>query len=63
MKAKQRIDKSEPYFVHVGYTYARELLKTRRFIKVRCRYEKLKIRDCVKARMDKLHKYWGMALK
>lgn len=61
MKNKQRIDKSEPYFVHIGYTYANELKKTKLYQKGR--YKKLKTRNSVQKRIEKLHKYWKMALK
>ena len=57
----QRIDSSEPYFVKVGFTFAHELKKTRR--RKGGRYLKLKIRPCVKARLDKLHMYWARACK
>ena len=63
MKTKQRIDKSEAYFVHIGYTYANELKKAKRYDKRRFRYVKLKVRPCVQARLDKLSKYWGISLK
>ena len=62
MKAKQRIDKSEPYFVHIGYTFACELKKCKRYGKGRNRYT-FKMRECVKKRLDKLNKYWGLAVK
>lgn len=63
MKAKQRIDKTEPYFVHIGYTFANELKKSKRYNKSRYCYVKLKVRPCVQARLNKLYKYWGMSLK
>lgn len=62
MRIKQRIDSNEPYFVHIGYTYANELRKSKRYGKGRNRY-KFKMRDCVKKRLAKLDKYWGMSLK
>jgi hypothetical protein len=61
LKVKQRIDKSEPYFVHIGYTYAYELKKAKRYDKGR--YIKLKIRPVVQARLDKLDRYWKDSLK
>lgn len=60
-KPKQKIASNEPYFVHIGYTYANELKKSKK--KIKYRYIKLKIRDCVQKRLDKLNKYWGMSLK
>lgn len=61
LKVKQRIDKSEPYFVHIGYTLACESKKTKHYKKGR--YLKLKIRPVVQKRIDKLKKYWRMSLK
>ncbi len=61
LKVKQRIDKSEPYFVHIGYTLACEDKKTKLYRKGR--YLKLKMRPVVQARLDKLKKYWRMSLK
>lgn len=61
LKVKQRIDKSEPYFVHIGYTYANELKKTKRYKKGK--YLSLKVRSVVQARIDKLKKYWKRSLK
>lgn len=66
-KAKQRIDKSESYFVHVGYTFACESLRYYLKPKRRGKYgwqklTKLKVRPVVKARQDKLNKYWGLGL-
>lgn len=61
LKVKQRIDKSEPYFVHIGYTYANELKKTKRYRKGK--YLKLKTRPCVQARINKLKLYWRMSLR
>ena len=63
MKNKQRIDKSEPYYVHIGYTFAYELKKAKRYRQGKYRHVKLKIRPVVQKRLDKLHKYWGLALK
>ena len=60
-RVKQRIDKSEPYFVHIGYTLACEARKTKRYKKGR--YFNLKVRLVVQARIDKLKKYWKMSLK
>lgn len=60
-KVKQRIDKSEPYFVHIGYTFACELKKTKLYSKGR--YLKLKVRTVVQERIDKLKKYWRRSLK
>lgn len=62
MKVKQKLDKSEPYFVQIGYTYASEMVKYYRRGKGRKRH-KPKMRDCVKQRLDKLKKYWRLALK
>lgn len=56
----QSIDRSEPYFVKVGFTYAHEMKKTKRYKKGR--YLQLKVRPCVQARIDKLKLYWKMAL-
>lgn len=63
--SKQLMESNEPYFVHIGYTYAHELLKyKRRNGRERLvRRGKLKIRGCVKKRLDKLNKYWGESLK
>lgn len=61
MKLKQRIDKSEPYFVHIGYTLASEQVHRKK--RGQGYKSKLKMRDCVKKRLDKLRKYWKMALK
>lgn len=61
MKRKQRIDKSEPYFVHIGYTFACESRKT--VLYKNSRYKKLKVRPVVKARLEKLKKYWQMGCK
>lgn len=61
MKRKQRIDKSEPYFVHIGYTLACESKRTKRYKKGR--YLRLKVRPVVQARIDKLKKYWKRSLK
>lgn len=63
LKVKQRIDKSEPYFVHVGYTYANELKKTKLRIKRKGKYLNLKVRPVVQTRIDKLKKYWKRSLK
>lgn len=62
LKVKQRIDKSEPYFVHIGYTFAYELKKSKRYQSGKLRHVRLKIRPCVQARLDKLYRYWGKAL-
>lgn len=56
----QSIDRSEPYFVKVGFTYAHELKKTKRYKKGR--YLQLKVRPCVQARLDKLKRYWKLAV-
>lgn len=71
MKNKQRIDQSEEYFVHVGYTFAQESL--RYYVKLRKRNgqlkkdwykpNKLKVRPVVEARLKKLNKYWTRSLK
>lgn len=63
MKTKQKMDKSEPYFVHVGYTFAYELKKHKRYATGKQRHVSLKIRPCVQARLDKLYRYWGKGLK
>lgn len=70
-KVKQRMEESDPYFVHIGYTFACEGM--RYYQKLRKRKDqlrkgwykppKLKMRPVVKARQDKLQKYWDMALK
>ena len=57
----QSIDSSEPYFVKIGFTYAHELNKTKRYKSGR--YLQLKVRPCVQDRLDKLKKYWGMSIK
>ena len=67
-KTKQRMEKSEPYFVHIGYTFACEGLRYYTKTMKRGKFNwkkkpKLKMRPVVKARQDKLKKYWGMALK
>lgn len=70
-KVKHRIEKWEPYFVHIGYTFASEGLRYYQKLRKRngqlrkgwFKPDKLKMRPVVKARQDKLHKYWGMALK
>lgn len=61
MKVNQRIDKSEPYFVHIGYTFACESKKTHLYKKGR--YLKLKVRAVVQERLGKLKKYWRISLK
>lgn len=61
LKVKQRIDKSEPYFVHIGYTFACESKKAKLYRKGR--YLKLKVRPVVQARLDKLKKYWQLGVK
>ena len=62
MKNKQKMDKSEPYFVHIGYTYAYELRKHKRY-PVGKYYQPMKIRECVQVRLDKLNAYWKRSLK
>lgn len=52
---KQKIDSSEPYFVHVGFAFACESRKTKLYRKGR--YLKLKVRPVVKKRLDKLKRY------
>lgn len=59
-KYKQRIDKSEPYFVHIGYTFVNEMKRCKRPAKYR--YKKLKITPAKQARIDKLERYWKAAL-
>lgn len=60
-KRKQRIDKSEPYMVHIGYTYINELKKKKQ--KVQYRYRNLKTTPAKQRRLDKLKKYWKRSIK
>lgn len=62
-RPKQKMDKTEAYYVHIGYTFANELIKRKRYRTGKQRHVKLKVRPCVQARLDKLWRYWGMALK
>lgn len=57
----QTIDRRDEYFVKIGFTYAHELKKTKRYKKGR--YLQLKVRPCAQERLDKLKRYWKLALK
>lgn len=61
--SNQMIEASEPYFVHIGYVYTHELRRYKRKDGKLSRRGKLKIRSCVKKRLEKLNKYWGESLK
>lgn len=56
----QSIDRSEPYFVKVGFTYAHEMKKKKPY--KNGRYLQLKVRPCVQERLDKLRLYWKLAV-
>jgi hypothetical protein len=60
-KVKQRIDKSEPYFVHVGYAFVNELRLRHPQRRLKGKYSNTKVRTVVQARLAKLKKYWGLA--
>lgn len=60
-KIKQSINSNEPYFVHIGYTYANEIKKTKK--RSGGRYVKLNIKHSVQNKLKKLYKYWRMSLK
>ncbi len=60
-REKQTIAKEEPYFVHIGFTYANELIKTQ--IKAKFKYRKLKTRVAVIKKLNKLRKYWERSLR
>lgn len=65
----QRLDAQEPYFVHIGFTYAcdvkknfpRVRVKHKMFRGLRKRLKVSKVRPVVQARLDKLKKYWKRA--
>lgn len=62
---KQKIDKSEPYFIHVGYTFTHESLKYYMPYKGkgrRTRVVKLKVRSSKQRYLAKLNKYWKLSL-
>lgn len=61
MKNKQKISKDEPYFVHIGYTFACEIRKTT--LKLKGRYKKLPIKASRQKYLNKLQKYWRMSCK
>lgn len=66
----QRIDKSEPYFVHIGFTYVHELRKqklrtTREMRKGRTGpiWAKLKTTPAKAKRLAKLERYWNWSVQ
>ncbi len=65
MKNKQYVDKSEPYFVHIGYTYVCELrkYKLKKYNGKWMNYRTMKMRPCVANRIAKLERYWRASLK